>query len=79
MSHNPKRVGGFTAVLITLLILALIAATGFVIWLCIDLVNMEPGQTVSTEQTVALPTGAATEAVPTETTVPPTTEPEPVP
>ena len=79
MSHNPKRVGGFTAALVTVLILALIAATGVVIWLCIDMVNQEPGQTVSTEQTVALPTSATTEPAPTETTVPPTTEPEPVP
>lgn len=80
MSHEPRRIGGLTTFLITLLILALIAATGFVAWLCIDMVNQEPGSTVSTEQSVILPTESteATEA-PTETTVPPTTEPPPDP
>ena len=76
MSRNPRRLGGMATFLITLLILALIGATGFVIWLCIDMVNREPDQTLSTEQSVDLPTETA---IPTETTVPPTTEPEPVP
>lgn len=76
MARSPKRLGAFATVLITFLILALIAATGFVIWLCIDLVNREPAQTAPTiDTTLVLPT----ETTPEETeTVPPTTEP-PVP
>ena len=79
MSHNPKRVSGLTAAIITLLILAMIAATAFVIWLCIDMVNSEPEATTQ-ETSVVLPTAATSATTePTETTVPPTTEPEPVP
>lgn len=78
MSRNPKRVGVGTTVLFTLLILALIAATGFVIWMCIDLVNVAPDNTVSTEDSIVLPTDTPTEAPPETTqTVPPTTMPEP--
>ena len=78
MSRNPKRIGGFATFLVTLLILALIAASGFMIWLCLDLVNQEPP--VATEENIIrLPTQpqeATTEptTVPTETTLPP--EPE---
>lgn len=79
MSDKPKRGRTATVVVLTLLILAMIAATAYVIYLCIDLVNQEPDAGISTEQTIALPTGATTEPAPTETTVPPTTEPEPVP
>lgn len=79
MSREPKHLGGFSTALIVVLILALIAATGYVVWLCIDMVNKEPDQTLSTEQPVEIPTNATTEAVPTETTVPPTTEPPPEP
>lgn len=80
MSRNPRRVGGLTTVLVTVLILALIAATGFVIWKCIDMVNMESGQTAPTGSSIELPTEAATAtAAPTETTVPPTTAPPPEP
>ena len=76
MSREPKRLGGIGTVVTVLLILGLIAATGFLVWLCIDMVNLTPENSQSTEQSVALPTDAAeaTEA-PTETTVPPTTEP----
>ena len=80
MSRNPKRVSGLTTAIITLLILAMIAATVFVIWLCIDMVNTEPDQATTQETSVALPTAATSATTaPTETTVPPTTEPEPVP
>ena len=74
MSQNPKRGKTLVIVLLTLLILAMIAATVFVIYLCMDLVNKE-GSTISTENAVVLPS-SATEATtePTET-VPPTTEP----
>ena len=75
MARNPKHLGGLSTVLVTILILALIAATGFVIYLCLDLVNQEPA-TLPTNESVALPTEVTeiTEA-PTETTVPPTTAP----
>ncbi len=73
MARNPKRLGPGATVIVTLVILALIAATGFVVWMCIDLVNAEPVQRPA-DTGLVLPT-AATEA-PTEapTTVPPTTE-----
>ena len=73
MSHDPRRLGGFGTAIVTLLILALIAASGFVIYLCVDLVNNPPEQTLPAE-TIEMPTEAPTEA-PTETTVPPTTAP----
>ena len=76
MSHNTKRIGGVATVIVTLLILAMIAATGFVIWKCIDMVNVDPAETTK-ETEVVLPTAETT--LPPETTVPPTTEPEPVP
>ena len=75
MSRNPRRMGGLGTFVAILLILAIIAATGYVVWLCVDLVNKE-APTVPTN-TVALPTEEA--APTTETTVPPTTEPIPVP
>ena len=77
MSREPKRLGGIGTVITVLLILGLIAATGFLVWLCIDMVNLTPENSQSTQQSVALPTDAseATEEAPTETTVPPTTEP----
>ena len=80
MSREPKRLGGLATFLMVLLILSVIGATACVAWMCIDMVNREPENTLSTDQSVALPTEAttATEA-PTETTVPPTTEPPPEP
>lgn len=75
MARNPKHLSGLTTALVTLLILALIAATGFVIYLCIDLVNQE-APTVPTGESVVLPTeGTTATEAPTETTVPPTTAP----
>lgn len=79
MSDNPKRSRTLTIVLLSLLIAAMIAATAFVIYLCIDMVNQEPDTSISTDPSVVLPTDTSTEPAPTETTVPPTTEPEPVP
>ena len=80
MSREPKRLGGVATALMVVLILAIIGATACVAWMCYDMVNREPEHTLSTDQSVALPTEdtAATEA-PTETTVPPTTEPPPEP
>ena len=77
MSREPRRIGGFATFLVILLILALIAATGFVIWKCIDMVNQDPAQSQPTSA-VELPTETAGE-MPTETTVPPTTLPPPEP
>ena len=73
MSREPKRVGTLGTVITVLLILALIAATGFVLYLCVDMVNAEPEVTIQTE-IIEMPTEAPTEA-PVETTVPPTTAP----
>ena len=81
MSREPKRLGGLATFIVTLVILGIIAATGFVIWMCIDMVNQEPEKSLSYES-VELPGEVAqpqqTQA-PTETTVPPTTLPEPEP
>ena len=80
MSRNPRRVGTGATIVITLVILAMIAATGFVIWLCIDLANQETDHTQPADTSVALPTGTteAPETAPAETEPPVTTEP-PVP
>ena len=77
MSREPKRLGALGTVIAVLLILGLLAAAGFLAWLCYDMVNLVPENVQSTDQSVALPTEAveATEEAPTETTVPPTTEP----
>ena len=74
MSREPRRLGVLGTVISTLLILALIAATGFVIYLCVDMVNQEP-ETLQQTEIIEMPTEAPTEAAPTETTVPPTTAP----
>ena len=81
MSREPKRLGGIGALIVVLLILGLIAATGFLVWLCIDMVNLAPENGQTTEQSVALPTEVVdpTEEMPTETTVPPTTTEPPEP
>ena len=78
MSREPKRLGALGTAIVVLVILGLIAATGFVVWLCIDMVNLKPENPQSTGQSVALPaeTREPTEEMPTETTLPPvTTEP----
>lgn len=76
MSRNPKRVGVLGTMIATLLILAMIAATGYVIRLSLDLVDQEAAPTTNNTSPIVLPTQ---EAVPTETeTEPPeTTLPEP--
>jgi len=81
MSREPKRLGALGTVIMVLVILGLIAATGFVVWLCIDMVNLAPDNTQSTGQSVALPTESQepTVEMPTETTVPPTTTEPPEP
>ena len=75
MSREPKRLGALGTVIMVLVILGIIAATGFVAWLCIDMVNQVPENSQSTDQAVQLPTETAepTVEMPTETTVPPTT------
>lgn len=75
MSREPKRVGTLATVIVVLLILALIAGSGFMIWLCIDLANQDAPQTQPDSTVAQLPTVEMTTA-PTETTVPPTTIPE---
>ena len=78
MSREPKRLGVLGTVIMVLIILGILAATGFLVWLCIDMVNLTPENGQPTEQSVALPletTGEDPTEPPTETTVPPTTEP----
>ena len=73
MSRNQKSGGGLAKALLIVLILLLIAATAFLIWLCINMVNTQPQQTQTSQVTIALPTEIATQ--PPETTEPPTTAP----
>lgn len=75
MSRNPKRSNTGVIVLLTVLILVMIAATGLVVWLCIDLVNTEPEYTAPSSNAVVLP--SETTPKPTETVPPETTQPEP--
>ena len=81
MSREPKRLGALGTVIMVLVILGIIAATGFVVWQCIDMVNQVPENSQSTDQSVVLPTEAVdpTEEMPEETTVPPTTTEPPQP
>ena len=81
MSREPKRLGALGTVIMVLVILGIIAATGFVVWLCIDMVNLEPENAPSTDQSVVMPTESQTPTteMPTETTVPPTTTEPPQP
>ena len=60
MSREPRRVGVLGTIISVLLILALIAATGFVVYLCVDMVNLEPEVTQQTE-IIEMPTEAPTE------------------
>ena len=73
MSRNQKSGGGLAKVLLIVLILLLIAATAFLIWLCIDMVNTQPQQIQTPQVTIELPTEVTTQ--PLETTEPPTTAP----
>lgn len=79
MSREPKRLGALGTIIALLVILGIIAATGFVVWLCVDMVNKTPDNTLSTDQSVELPLETGDTPVtemPTETTEPPvTTEP----
>ena len=81
MSREPKRLGALGTVITELLILGIIAATGFVVWLCNDMANQDPAHLQSTEQSVQLPveTAEPTVEVTTEPTVPPTTTEPPQP
>lgn len=85
MSKKPQRSHTLAIVILTILIFAMIAATAFVIWLCIDMVNQEPVLTVPENTSIVLPkettakeTNTPTEeaTLPPETTLPP--EPEKV-
>lgn len=81
MSREPKRLGTLGTVIMLLIILGLIAATGFLVWLCIDMANLAPENLQSTDQAVVMPTESRepTAEMPTETTVPPTTTEPPEP
>lgn len=76
MSRNPKRGHSAVIVLLIVLILLMIAATGLVIWLCIDLVNGEPASTVTASSAIVLPSETEPEQT-TQTEPPETTQPEP--
>ena len=73
--RKPKRRNNSTTVILTLLIVLMIAATAFVIHLCADLVNKEPGRSDKSSSTITLP-GAApgSETEPAETTQPETVQ-----
>ena len=76
MAREPRRLGIGATLIVTVIILALIAATGYVVWLSIDLVNQDADLPALQEPSVTLPT-SETEAT-EEETEPPTTAP-PVP
>ena len=81
MARNPKRLGAGATAIVTLVILALIAATGYLVWLCIDLVNVDSAPT-QPDASVVLPSSTEETAAPTtapEETVPPTTTEPPQP
>ncbi|MGM9660920.1 MAG: CapA family protein [Faecousia sp.] len=76
MSQNPKRSNTAVIAVLTVIILLMIAATAFLIYLSIDLVNKEPEQKPSQSSSLTLPQTPSTAPAPTETetTAPPTTE-----
>ena len=80
MSQKPKGSHRALTVVLTVLIVLMLAATAFLVYLCIDLVNKEADVKPSQDSSLVLPTHPSqpeTTTVP-ETTVPPTTEaPEP--
>ena len=49
MSKKPKGNNTAVVVLLTVLIFVMIALTGLVIWMCVDLVNKTPQASVRTE------------------------------
>lgn len=68
MSKKPKGNNTAVVVLLTVLIFVMIALTGLVIWMCVNLVNKTPQTTVRTEtQVYTLPTVIRTEPTQTET------------
>ena len=71
MSKKPSRSHTGLKIVLILLILAMIAATGFVIWLCVNMVNTTP-KTHTAEQNTVILTPAETDAP----TVPETTPTE---
>lgn len=75
MSKNPKRSRAGVTALCTVLILVMIAATGLLIYLCIDMVEAPPEEPAPTGNVAVLPT----QTVPptTQTEPPETTQPEP--
>ena len=75
MSKNPKRCNTALIVVLTVLIVLMIAATAFLIYLSINLVNKEADVT-PTGNAVQLPQTTQTEPAPTQTeeTEAPTTE-----
>ena len=78
MSKKPKGNNTAVVVLLTVLIFVMIALTGLVIWMCVNLVNKTPQTTVRTEtQAYTLPTVIRTEPTQAETQPPETTLPEP--
>ena len=78
MAREPKRLGFLATFVMTLIILAMITATGFVIWLCVDMANQTPAPPAAEEITLVVPTTEATAATePTETEAPTTEPPQP--
>ena len=67
MSKKPYRSYTGLKVVLILLILIMIAATAFVVWLCFDLTNKTPQPSVSEKPGIQLP-------VETQATIPPITE-----
>ena len=85
MSNKPHRSHTGLIVILTILILAMIAATAFVVWLCIDMVHQKPDLSVKEDVSIVLTapteqpddeTVPTVETLPPETTLPP--EPEKV-
>ena len=76
MSQNPKCSNTAVIAVLTVIILLMIAATAFLIYLSVDLVNKEPEQKPSQSSSLTLPQTPSTAPAPTETeaTAPPTTE-----
>ncbi|MDD5863483.1 MAG: CapA family protein [Firmicutes bacterium] len=80
MSRNQKGNNTVVIVLLTILILVLIALTGLVVWMCVDLVNQTPPADNRVQTPVTLPTAAqpeTTEQTQPAETEPPETQPEP--
>ena len=77
MAREPKRLGLGATIVMTLIILVMIAATGFVIWLCVDMVNKEPEIPATEDITLTIPTETTVVTEPTETEAPTTEPPQP--